>query len=646
MSFSSQTGRKTPPSSNYTRLPVPRTPPCNCRPKRSESKTSKSSITPKISLVEASTTASDVAKETGNTSGSVLQILPPSYGTSSCSQELVCTSTFGPFQPADKESEKKTEVTDKPKYSLSQSSVPRRTGQCNASCSTCFDSPHGKLSLGKLVEEELKLVISKSPENLPRVKSSKVKCVSPPVLMTTEGSEPATHQLTLDRSVRRLPDKEIINRQITGIKVDQCGCAHQTEVNIQSIEPSGRKEAPLNELITTSSSLTVGAGGKSKTTTTIYESLKKINKDEQEIYRSKIKTVDVCDRAKIDSTKMKNRDKLTPEERSHLKVPPTKMTEPGRIDSTEIIRLIEEETRDIDTMKGLQTPRLKGSTTDCYGLKKKIDKIRLAEEASRLESSVVSMPATADEHKEEVQPEVVAALMHTEERGLDMEAPPSNVYNYLFPDSKNELVIKISSVAPAPLQNVVVPVDVPPDLHAAGVTPEIQNIVKYTNSHMLPVDNIYEKSVLKTDKAVPKLNNTVLKGKRTSRFKCKSSKSRAEICNTSPPWKDEDLEPMINLVGASPSTAFPIDEISEAELSTVVHNRLDNSLEYNLIPQAPRHISRVQLRGTQNPSWFPGYYIALPDSIRVVKSPSEVLPAAWQAVQPDIFSEDSFLVVR
>lgn len=33
--------------------------------------------------------------------------------------------------------------------------------------------------------------------------------------------------------------------------------------------------------------------------------------------------------------------------------------------------------------------------------------------------------------------------MHTEERGLDMEASPANVYNYLFPDSKNDLVIKI-----------------------------------------------------------------------------------------------------------------------------------------------------------------------------------------------------------
>lgn len=37
--------------------------------------------------------------------------------------------------------------------------------------------------------------------------------------------------------------------------------------------------------------------------------------------------------------------------------------------------------------------------------------------------------------------------------------------------------------------------------------------------------------------------------------------------------------------------------------------------------------------------------MALPDSIKVVKSPYDVLPAAWAAVQPDIFSDDSFLIV-
>lgn len=62
------------------------------------------------------------------------------------------------------------------------------------------------------------------------------------------------------------------------------------------------------------------------------------------------------------------------------------MTEPSKIHSTKITRLVEEENRDVEKMKGLQPPRLKGSFTDCYGLKKRLDKIRVTEGASRLGS--------------------------------------------------------------------------------------------------------------------------------------------------------------------------------------------------------------------------------------------------------------------
>lgn len=111
-----------------------------------------------------------------------------------------------------------------------------------------------------------------------------------------------------------------------------------------------------------------------------------------------------------------------------------------------------------------------------------------------------------------------------------------------------------------------------------------------------------------------------------------------------PPWKREDMQPVIDLVGAAPRSTITAVNLSDIT-PTVVHNEVDNVLEYHLIPKQPQYVSKVQLRGSQQPNWFPGYYMALPDSIKVVKSPCDVLPAAWAAVQPDIFSDDSFLIV-
>lgn len=83
-------------------------------------------------------------------------------------------------------------------------------------------------------------------------------------------------------------------------------------------------------------------------------------------------------------------------------------------------------------------------------------------------------------------------------------------------------------------------------------------------------------------------------------------------------------------------------EVLKIQLGFQVGTELNKAWNLDLV------YSVSQIRRIQGGSriFVLGYYIALPDSIRVVKSPSEVLPAAWQAVQPDIFAEDSFLVVR
>lgn len=51
--------------------------------------------------------------------------------------------------------------------------------------------------------------------------------------------------------------------------------------------------------------------------------------------------------------------------------------------------------------------------------------------------------SAADEAQEEMQPELAAAVMHTEEKGMAMAAPPNQMYNYLFPDSEGDPIIGI-----------------------------------------------------------------------------------------------------------------------------------------------------------------------------------------------------------
>lgn len=67
-----------------------------------------------------------------------------------------------------------------------------------------------------------------------------------------------------------------------------------------------------------------------------------------------------------------------------------------------------------------------------------------------------------------------------------------------------------------------------------------------------------------------------------------------------------EYQPIADLVGASPAPPVPMN----FDFSIVEPERMfpsdTNGLEYILVPQPPSHVSRVQLRGTTKPSWFPG----------------------------------------
>lgn len=62
-----------------------------------------------------------------------------------------------------------------------------------------------------------------------------------------------------------------------------------------------------------------------------------------------------------------------------------------------------------------------------------------------------------------------------------------------------------------------------------------------------------------------------------------------------------DILELSAIVGATPSHVVTTSSITEPSIRTD-----GTALEYILVPEPPRHYSRVQLRGSNLPRWFPG----------------------------------------
>lgn len=85
-----------------------------------------------------------------------------------------------------------------------------------------------------------------------------------------------------------------------------------------------------------------------------------------------------------------------------------------------------------------------------------------------------------------MQPELMATIMHTEEKGMDMLAEPTTVYTYLFPDSEDlgPDVIEINSAAPAPLHDVAVPSHkLPEAFYSNSLNSELEQIIMESEGH-------------------------------------------------------------------------------------------------------------------------------------------------------------------
>lgn len=73
------------------------------------------------------------------------------------------------------------------------------------------------------------------------------------------------------------------------------------------------------------------------------------------------------------------------------------------------------------------------------------------------------------------------------------------------------------------------------------------------------------------------------------------------------PWGEEDLEPAMNLVGAEPVSILGATNVQQLEKDGQnIASELSAGIEYFLDTDPVQYVSRVQLRGSVPPDWFPG----------------------------------------
>lgn len=72
------------------------------------------------------------------------------------------------------------------------------------------------------------------------------------------------------------------------------------------------------------------------------------------------------------------------------------------------------------------------------------------------------------------------------------------------------------------------------------------------------------------------------------------------------PWGEEDLALVANIVGGVPAQLIEPLNVKELEADEDKINEMQKGIDYYLEMETPVYSSKVQMRGTNPPSWFPG----------------------------------------
>nr|CAH7725451.1 unnamed protein product [Callosobruchus chinensis] len=271
-------------------------------------------------------------------------------------------------------------------------------------------------------------------------------------------------------------------------------------------------------------------------------------------------------------------------------------TEP-EIDMTpeEVAQMVAEEKEDVENTLKMVPPELV-LIPGKYEMKRRLHNLRLhSESMALLEQSIINPQPTADEAQEESTPEIMSTIMHTIETGVSPQSAPDQVFNSLFQENANEQFIKLSSVSPGPMQDVVVPGEMPKDIHKEALSGVMgllaERIANIASPEQGPQFDLFDKTVDAASKAPEK-------GKTTPR-------SFQPITDETSPWANANLEPLVNLVGAEPVDVLDPLNSEEVDIDDLI-KEMGNGVELFLDANPVQYMSRVQLRGSRLPSYFPG----------------------------------------
>ncbi|CAH2008339.1 unnamed protein product [Acanthoscelides obtectus] len=270
----------------------------------------------------------------------------------------------------------------------------------------------------------------------------------------------------------------------------------------------------------------------------------------------------------------------------------TEPTEPEiEMSLEEVAQMVAEEKEDVENTLKMVPPELV-LIPGRYEMKRRLHSLRIhSESMALLEQSIINPQPTADEAQAEPAPEIMATMMHTVETGVSPQSAPDEVFNTLFQENANEHFIKLSSVSPGPMQDVVVPGEMPKDIHKEALSGEMGSLAEKLANGSPPEQDLF-------DKMVEEMHKTPEKGKNNPR-------SFQPISDENSPWANAELERLVNLVGAEPVEVldpFNTEELDIDDLIKEMGNGVDLFLDANPV----QYMSRVQLRGSQLPSYFPG----------------------------------------
>ncbi|KAL3268829.1 hypothetical protein HHI36_007922 [Cryptolaemus montrouzieri] len=270
--------------------------------------------------------------------------------------------------------------------------------------------------LRKQVALQVKGTAAKAPigSKVTAVAAKKTKVPPLEKIMTPAGPQQVIQKVITEKRVERSKQGEVVSRNIKTIETDpQTGETTQVEEEVQKLNPDfAIPTGPIKEIVTIVNEMDI---------TNQYEA--------------------TTENVVRETTKL----------------------DPGLgMDPQQVSKLVDEENEDVQNALKINPPELVNQSPERYPLKKRLQALRLSpENIALLEQSVIQPPISADEPLPEASPEVMARVMNAMDKSMQPKLEPEATFNTLFAEGSAVepamALLSISSVAPGPLGDVVVP---------------------------------------------------------------------------------------------------------------------------------------------------------------------------------------------